>query len=435
MTSRIGTVAMFDFGKDLKRFVAEGSGGKGRDPRVLELLPTAVVAEQAAAESVLAAQTAQPWRAWRDIALIWATHARRTGLSSSLEAGGRAAERSLEAAPAGTAFALASAGAAEVLLTRFDLRGDMEALSEAEAAVEAASEEPNARKGQAAVAAVHARIRSRRALMSDDVAGVRAAAALLDAALHFDTRRPSDGDAWRTARAVELRLERAELSARAGLRWKDARLLEQAGRDLSGLMDQLDADLLPVTRARAVRACGQALSALGEMAGQPEAMEQAVELLAAGRDLFDEDHSPLDAGAMLAAQAEAMIRWQAEQPARELLKASEDMLTQAWRLCATRSSGLEVEIRLRAARIKTLLATEQGDVTALSAQEARLRQRLTRSAARPDAVIWAVDQMCLAGVYEALDELGCRPSRGWAAAYARQEALEVLREAGLGASV
>lgn len=426
---------MFDFGKDLKRFVAEGAGGKGRDPRVLELLPTAVVAEQAASESTLAAQTAQPWRAWRDIALIWTAHARRTGLSSSLDAAGRSAGRSLEAAPAGMAFALASAATAEVLLARFDLRGDMEALGEAEEAVEAGSEEPNARRGQAAIAAVHARLRSRRALMGDDPGAVRAAAALLDAALHFDTRRPSDGDAWRTARAVELRLERAELSVRAGLRWKDARLLEQAGRDLTGLMDQLDADLLPVTRARAVRSCGLALSALGEMAGRPEAMEQAVELLAAGRDLFDEDHSPLDAGAMLSAQAETLIRWQTAQPTRELLKAGEDMLTRAWKLCATRSNGLEVEIRLRAARIKTLLAAEQGDVTALSAQEARLRQRLARGAATPDAVIWAVDQLCLAGVYEALDDLGCRPSRAWAAAYARQEAVEVLREAGLGSSL
>lgn len=435
LASRIGTVAMFDFGKDLKRFVADGAGGKGRDPRVLELLPTAVVAEQAASESTLAAQTAQPWRAWRDVALIWTSHARRTGLSSSLEAAGRAAERALEAAPAGAAFAFASATAAEVLLARFDLRGDMDALEEGEAAVEAGSEEPNARRGQAAVAGAHARLRSRRALMSDDPGAVRAAAALLDAALHFDTRRSPDGDPWRPARAVELKLERAELSVQAGLRWKDARLLEQAGRDLTSLVEKLDADLLPVTRSRAVRSCGLALSALGELAGRPEVMEQAVELLAAGRDLFAEDHSPLDAGAMLSAQAETLIRWQADRPARELLKAGEDMLTEAWRLCATRSNGLEVEIRLRAARIKTLLATEQGDVTALSAQEARLRQRLTRGVARPDAVTWAVDQLCLAGVYEALDDLGCRPSRGWAAAYARQEAVEVLREAGLGASL
>jgi len=421
---------MFDFGKDLKRFVASGVGGQARDPRVLELLPTAMVAEQAASEAPLAARSSQPWRAWRDVALIWVNHARRTGLTSSLDAAGRAAQQALDAAPAGAPFAYASSVAAEVLLARFDLRGNLEALEEAEAAVDAGADEPNSRRAQAAVAAVHARTRTRRALMGEDPAGVRAAAALLDAALHLDGRRSGDNDAWQLVRAVELRLERAELSLQAGLRWQDERLLDQAGRDLRLLMDHVNGDLLPVTRARAMRACGLALSALGHMAGRAEAMEQAVELLAGARELFDEDHSPLDAGALLAAQAETLICWQEAQPTDQLLRSAEDMLTRAWRLCATRSTGLEVEIRLRAARVKTLLASGQGDVLALSNQESRLRQRLGRGST--DAVAWAVDQLSLAGVYEALDDLGCQPGRSWAAAYARSEAIETLREAGLG---
>jgi hypothetical protein len=133
---------------------------------------------------------------------------------------------------------------------------------------------------------------------------------------------------------------------------------------------------------------------------------------------------------LLAAQAETLICWQEAQPTDQLLRSAEDMLTRAWRLCATRSTGLEVEIRLRAARVKTLLASGQGDVLALSNQESRLRQRLGRGST--DAVAWAVDQLSLAGVYEALDDLGCQPGRSWAAAYARSEAIETLREAGLG---
>jgi len=424
---------MFDFGKDLKRFVASGVGGQTRDPRVLELLPTALVAEQAASESPLAAQSSQPWRAWRDIAMVWISHARRTGLTSSLDAGGRAAHQALSSATEGAAFAFASATAAEVMLAKFDLRGNLKALDEAETAIETAGEEPNARRAQAAVAATHARIRARRALMGDDPAGVRAAAALLDAALHLDSRRSGDTDPWRLVRVVDLRLERAELALQAGLRWRDERLLDQAGRDLRVLMDHVDGNLLPVTRARAMRACGLALSALGEMVGRREAMDQAVDLMGTARDLFDEDHSPLDAGALLAAQADTLIRWQSEAPVEQLLKSAEDMLTQAWKLCATRSTTLEVEIRLRAAEVKTLLASAHGDVAALSHQEARLRQRLTRGGG--DAVAWAVDQLCLARVYEALDEIGCRPSRGWAAAYARSEACDTLREAGLAGAV
>lgn len=422
---------MFDFGKDLKRFIAAGVGGQARDPRVLELLPTAMVAEQAAAESPLAARAGEPWRAWRDVALIWVGHARRTGLTSSLDAAGRAAQQALEAAPAGAPFALASTTVAEVLLVRFDLRGNLRALEEAEDAVGAASDEPNSRKAEAATCAMHARLRARRALMSDDPAAVRAAAALLDAALHLDSRRSGDTDPWRLVRVVELRMERAELTLQAGLRWQDERLLDQAGRDLRILMDHVDGDLLPVTRARAMRACGLALSALGDMAGQPAAMEQAIELMASAREMFDEDHSPLDAGAILAAQAETLIRWQEREPVAALLRSAEDFLTRAWKLCATRSTALEVEIRLRAARVKTLLASSEGDVITLSGQEARLRQRLARST--DDPVAWAVDQLSLARVYEALDELGCQPVRGWAAAYARSVAVETLREAGLGA--
>ena len=424
---------MFDFGKDLKRFVASGVGGQARDPRVLELLPTAMVAEQAASESPMAARSSQPWRAWRDVALIWIGHARRTGLTSSLDAAGRAAQQALDAAPAGAPFVFASSVVAEVLLARFDLRGNLEALSEAEAAVEAASEEPNARRAQAAAAAIHARLRARRALMGEDPAAVRAAAALLDAALHLDSRRSGDPDAWRLVRAVDLRMERAELALQAGLRWRDERLLDQAGRDLRLLMDHVDGDFVPVTRARAMRACGLALSALGEMAGQNGALEQAIELMSGARELFDEDHSPLDAGAILSAQAETLIRWQGEAPVAQLLKSAEDMLTRAWKLCATRSTALEIEIRLRAARVKTLLAVTDGDVVALSHQEARLRQRLARG--EGDAVVWAVDQLCLAGVYEALDEMGCGPSRSWAAAYVRTEATEALREAGLAGAI
>lgn len=427
--------AMFDFGKDLKRFVAHGVGGQGRDPRVLELLPTTTVAEQAAAEASAAGRASRPWRAWRDVALIWASHARRTGLNSSLEAAGRAASAALDAAPAGHAFAFASVTAAEVLLAKFDLRANEIALGEAEAAVEAAAEEPNSRRAQSAVAAVHARLRMRRALMEDDAGAVKAAAALLDAALHEDSRRATEPDPWRLARVVDLRLERAELTARAGLRWQDHRLLEQAGRDLRLLIETLDADLLPVSRARAVRMCGLSLSGLAAAAASPEAMEQAVELLASARDLFDVDHSPLDAASALSAQAETLIRWQSGAPVPQLLKAAEDMLARAWRLADGRSAALEVEIKVKAARVKTLMASQAGDMMTLSGQEARLRERLAKGDGRSDARAWAVDQLCLAGVYEALDDLGCQPTRGWAAAYARSEAMDVLREAGLAGGV
>ena len=94
-----------------------------------------------------------------------------------------------------------------------------------------------------------------------------------------------------------------------------------------------------------------------------------------------------------------------------------------------------MEIKVKAARVKTLMASQVGDMMTLSGQEARLRERLAKGDGRSDARAWAVDQLCLAGVYEALDDLGCQPTRGWAAAYARSEAMDVLREAGLAGGV
>lgn len=424
---------MFELGRDLKRFVADGARGQGRDPRVLELLPCSALAQQASAEASVASQAQRPWKAWRDVALIWTAHARRTGMDASLEAAGRAARRAMDSAPAGHAFALASAAAAETLIARFDLRADPSALAQAESTIEAAAEEPHARRGQAAVSAAHARLRARQALAEDDPSAVRAAAALLDAALHLPAGRISDPDSWRMVRAGDLRLDRAELTLQAGLRWKDERLLEQAGRDLRVLIDSLDAHLLPVSRGRAVRMCGLALASLGAAARRAEVIEQSVEMLACARDLFDVEHSPLDAAAILSAQAETMVRWQESAPVTQLLKASEALLGRASNLIAGRHPALEVEVRVKAARVRTLLAARAGDLLALSDQESRLRLSLATGDAGRDAVGWATAQLCLAEVYEALDDLGCQPDRRWAALYARKEASDVLRERGIAA--
>ena len=67
---------------------------------------------------------------------------------------------------------------------------------------------------------------------------------------------------------------------------------------------------------------------------------------AAARDLFDVEHSPLDTGAALSAQAETLLRWQAEAPVAELLRAADEMLTRAWTLAEGRSTALEVEVRI-----------------------------------------------------------------------------------------
>ena len=86
---------MFDFGKDLQRFVLGGGRAGVRDARLLELLAPELLAQQAHAETAMAERAARPAEGWRDVSRLWLEHARRTGSAASLDAAERAAERCL----------------------------------------------------------------------------------------------------------------------------------------------------------------------------------------------------------------------------------------------------------------------------------------------------------------------------------------------------
>ena len=424
---------MFDFGKDLQRFVLGGGRAGVRDARLLELLAPELLAQQAHAETAMAERAAWPAESWRDVSRLWLEHARRTGSAASLDAAERAGERCLGTGD-GSARGLSLLARARVALLRHELFAGADALIRAEMMVEAAGGERCAPETAAQVAALHARLATRRAQASGAADAVRSAAALLDAALHgMETlagqRRLRDP--WVAVDLAETRLERAGLGALAGVRHKDPRLLDQAGRDLRLLAERTDGDFAPLTRARALAACGAGLAVLGEMAGRADCVAQAVDLLDGAADLFAADHSPLDHAAILGARGSTLLRLaEMDQDDRAREEASA-CLDQACILSGGRRLKLGTEISILAMRARIRCAEDAGDPLALSALEARAKARLADGGAARDPLGWAADQLVLAGVYEALDRLGSEPSRAAAAALARAGAAEVFEEEGM----
>lgn len=417
-------MAIFNFDRDIHRFVAGGLRGQGRDPRVLELLGPDLLAAQARHET----SSAGDWQAWSDVSRLWAEHARRTGSSVSLEAADRAAGEALACAGrAGLAWARLAAG--RTALVRHDLFGDSEALSQAEAAAEAAISGRSAVDAHATL--IHARALSRQAIQAGSLSEVRAACALLDAAIHDLSSLKRSESRWTETDLIEARLERAALTSAAGVRERDPRLLDQSGRELRAILGGAEAHMTPLTRMRALAATAAGLSVLAGAAGREDCLTQAADLLAAAEDLITADHSPTDAAAVRAARAAALLRLDALSPMPEALDMAARCASEAARLTGGRGLRLGCEINVLNSRLKVRRAEAGGDVVGLSTLEARARANLAHEAGHEDPVGWAVSQLTLAWTYEALDRLGSSPSRAASAGLAREAAREVLDEHGI----
>ncbi len=217
----------------------------------------------------------------------------------------------------------------------------------------------------------------------------------------------------------ELALERAGALLEAGLADRDARLLNQAGRDLRGLVEAAEPERRPLTRARGLALCGAGLGALARLAGHRDATRQAAAMVEAATDLFTADHSPLDWAAVLVARGDLE-----RPPSLAHLKAVE-------RLLSPDASILAAALRERRLEQEALTAEKAGDLGALERIEASLRRRLGARAAGvaepPRAFDWVADQIALGHVAAARGRLLGRPSRlprvalTEAAALAREE--------------
>jgi hypothetical protein len=229
------------------------------------------------------------------------------------------------------------------------------------------------------------------------------AAALMDAALC--TVLPLD-------QSEELQLDRAGLLLEAGLAQRDARLLDQAGRDLRALVEAASPDYRPLTRARALTLCAAGLGALATLADDGAAMEQAHLLFEAAADQFTPDHSPLDWATIQIVRA-------GSEPTT--IKS----LLEAEALTAEPGAILAALARERRIASEATEAEAAGDRKALDRMAETVRTRLTAGASPID---WAADQIAMAAIALSRHALGGPSAAGLG--FALVEAADVAREWG-----
>lgn len=363
---------MFEFGRDLRKLFEKAR--ECEDLGWLELVSAELVQIEARRETIDAGRVSctRPFAAWLRAAGLWREHARRTGLRSSLDHAASAAGDAARSASTPDQAASAAIAYGETHLMRFDLFGDPSCLVTASTGLQALTPERPSTK--AAAAALHARLRARRARISGDRGVLVDAMALLDTALQSAGRLPP-------AVADELRLERAALALETGVSRRDPRLLDQAGRELRALIEAASPDQRPLTRARALALAGAGMAALGGLAGDEAAALQGRALFDAAADEFTPDHSPLDWVAMVLARDEG--------------DTALATLAQAEALCGEPGLVLGALARERRFAAETALAEATGDLNALWGLEALIRRRLSRlGTVRP--LDWAADQIAMA---------------------------------------
>ncbi len=400
-------MAMFEFGKDLRRLFVQAR--ESDDLGWLELIGVELLAREARALTTDGGRVScsQPSQTWRRASILWREHARRAGAPDSIARALTTADDALKAAKTDDDRARALLAAAQALLVKFDLFGDREAVTQA---AELAHQATSRRLATlASSAGVHARIRARQARISERTQDRQDAAALMDAALHALTRHnPLEAD--------DLRLDSAALALEGGIIQRDARLLDQAGRDLTALVEACSPETRPLTRARALALCAAGLSALAALADDAAAMKTGHEMFDAAVDQFFVDHSPLDWVAIQVARSIDPAR--PIEPIRQCVALTTGQGTILGALALDQLVSREVEA-----------ASARGDLTELTRIETRVRRRLAERIEVPSAIDWAVDQIAMARLMIARSELmGSDPDQ---AAFVLAEAAEAARDHGV----
>ena len=398
---------MFEFGKDLRRLFVQARDSD--DLGWLELIGVDLLAREAKSLTTDGGRVScsQPSQTWRRASILWREHARRSGRPDSIARALATAQDALKAARTEDERARALLSGAQALIVKFDLFGDRDAVIDA---AEMARDATSRRLPTLASAAgVHARIRARHARLSEKTSDRQDAAALMDAALHALTKHnPLEAD--------DLRLDSAALALEGGIIQRDARLLDQAGRDLTALVEASSPDQRPLTRARALALCAAGLSALAAMANDEAAMKTGHEMFDAAADQFFAEHSPMD--------------WAAIQIARSIDQAAPiEPIRQTVALTTGYGTILgALALDLLVAR-EISAAADQGDLTELTRVETRVRRRLAEREGAPSALDWAVDQIAMARLMIARSDLiGSDPDQ---AAFVLAEAAEAARDHGV----
>lgn len=398
---------MFEFGKDLRKLFAQAR--ESEDLSWLELIGVDLLAGEARGQTTDAGRVscARPHAAWLRASALWREHARRTGRSDSITRALDAAQDAARSAATVDEIARAGVETAEALLLRFDLCGGRDVLDQASDAL--SGDQGCKPAASALIASVQARIRSRRARFDSHPEALMLAASLLDVAIHQVNKA-------RAGSTDDLRMDRAALALEAGVARRDARLLDQAGRELLNLVQTATPEYQPLTRARALTLCGAGLAALAALADNEPAREQGRQMFEAAADQFTPDHSPLD--------------WATIQVVRGATPDAVSLVALRQADALTSGQGLVVGAMIRDLLVEGEIAAAAsiGDLPRLATAEAVVRRRLSDGPPVSE-LDWAVDQIAMARIAQARSQL--TGADAGTANLALFEAADVARARGL----
>ncbi|WP_292053926.1 MULTISPECIES: hypothetical protein [unclassified Brevundimonas] len=366
---------MFEFGRDLRRLFEKARDSQ--DLGWLELVGLSLVESEARSQSTDAGRVscAHPYEGWMRAAALWREHARRSGSSESLQRAEQAGRDALRAALNEDQAIRARIDIGHTSMLAFDLFGVPRRL---DSLLDSVIQLPLPRRAetQAEIDSLKARLEARLARIANDAERMAQAAERLSEAMLG--LKPTD-----TLIGEDLSLDRAALSLEAGIQTRNARLLDQAGRELRDLVESASPDERPVSRARALALCGTGMAALASVANDPSARQQAGALFDAAADQFTPDHSPLDWATIQLLKAERS-------------EGDPEALEQAQKLTDKPGLIIGALIRERSLAYTLRRAEAEGDMTSLAKVELLLRHRLARPMDETTAVDWASDQISMA---------------------------------------
>jgi hypothetical protein len=434
---------MFELGRELMKLFAgdrlrpHADGLTGGDAALLELLDLPMLMTEARSADVAAGRIGTHDKAQRrlDAAVIWREAARRSGDAVALRKAAATAElacASFEPSrrPDGWARSRCEQGFCGLLGA--ELFGDpglnaaaMTAFREARATARGGLSAALADVGIAAVL-------GRQALAQAEADTAWAAAREFNApiaALDTLTRRLTAARAL----AAEARLVRADLLCAFGARLKDEAMLQAAFDDAATAASRLDLAYEPLTWARAEILRGQALSLMGEVRGDVEAIASGATALAGALDHLIRDHSPLDwarAQLSLARALTALGEAAADERAYEQAVTCYDRANLVLKdVPASPLRGVAAGERAVALARSAELT---GNLSVLDTAEAALKIELAALQPRRDPVSWALAQLHLARLYEArIDITGKDRGERAGALVALEAALDVFGDQGM----
>lgn len=445
MRDGFGRASLLHFGRDAGRRGPHAAALGERlssDPSLMQLLPLTALRTEANASGVAAHMLAQTGpigasktdqgRAFLVHAMVLREIARRTGEIETLARASSAARRAHELVRGdrrATADALVKQ--ATILALAADLFGDDEAAKTAGQKLDEAVILPLDPLVAARAGALRAALLARRALVARNASvGEAAASALMSAGAALDTlAKTGKLDA---SEAHEAHCDLVELLIGGGLQAKDRRKLDQALDLLDRLAPLLDAAYRPLTWARAETLRGQAMAALGDLAGEPAVIADGSLALTSVVEEIPMGHSPLDAaraGHALGLVLQALGEVCEEEALFDRAIAAFAPALEA--LDAAPHLPLRSVVAHDGAVCLARRAERRGDLESLERAEAAFREALKSNIAASDPLAWAVTQVALARIYEAEAEIRGDTGERADAAFALASALEVFAEYGL----